>query len=53
MMILLNFIYGEKEIAKIDKKIHQIGEGSDSPGNFGCKRTGKINQRVILKTTCK
>jgi len=49
MMILLNFIYGEKEIAKIDKKIHQIGEGSDSAGSFRFERARKINQRVISK----
>ena len=32
-----------EKVVKIDSKIYSQGEGSDSPGGFGFKRTGKIN----------
>lgn len=41
--MIFALFYGEKENAKIDKKIHQIGEGSDSAGSFRFERAGRIN----------
>lgn len=35
------------------EEIYSQGKNSDSPGNFGCKRTGKINRRTMSKAICK
>ncbi len=37
----------EKTYAKINSQIYQKRKSPDSPGDFGYKRAGKINLRII------
>lgn len=48
-MVLLNFIYGEKENAEEHQKIYSQRKGSDSPGSFRHQRTRKINSKALSK----
>jgi len=40
---IITYINEHEKIVTIDSKVYSQGEGSDSPGGFGFKRTGKIN----------
>ena len=40
---IITYSNEHEKVVKIDSKIYSQGEGSDSPGGFRFKRTGKIN----------
>ena len=43
--------YGKKTYAKIHSQIYQKGKSPDPPGEFGFKRTRRINFKTLSKVS--